>query len=788
MVMKNNRRITWIPLFAFVVCALLAAIAAADPAKPKKPTKGKTPSKTETLPHEFRRGSTDAKITTANWGPKRLKPVYTGPFQVDLVCITFPDCSMPDPETIRNDLDHIQGGAYTIKDYYDDYSQLTTYPYLVAYPDVYVAPKPFGHYCRWDNWNNKIGWKSDGEGHDRAVELRKDALAFVQSKAKGFSKGVINCYVYCKSLDESKVKTLLREAYPKPKESWEKDPIREYSPKIAWAEPLWPNSLPQATWPSDGSVMVHELGHVLGSPDYYHAPEKHDGVEGAPSLPWSHSPTGMAYDRVIYHAFVPPETYPVLKTDGVYTLDPRQSRIAKEKDEPQPVLGYFIPSTHPNYMFCVEYVHGEKRPVGTPDAEGLLVHVINVTFSSPMLGPPDLCYTYRRGDKFMKGVVGGPAYFRTGDSFTMATDPAARIPPLIPGGIEITDIVEKDGKCSFRLTFTNPKFTPKELKDALLPRIRLVEVDEVLPTSMRPKCDVMYRGEPLMTEYGFTWDTKKAPTIQKNRYPLYHRDRYDARILDLKPGTTYYVRAYVKNENGVTYSKREIEVTTPLETKAVPALLTDRILGSFYITRWYFSVNPEDLYYNSANPIIALMSLGVYYGSQPGGVAKGEKALEIRQVHTHPSESRPGFRMSAFESYFGAMKGLAARSGLRAKKFGKIAAWQKTCAQELKIKDKKAFVPARDAAAFDAQREAVKAWVDKSQPVLLVRENKFMPDVTHEIYPLDIAIIDGYDESGSWHVTFPLGGDRGSKTKSGFYSSETLYVSVEDALLMFYRP
>lgn len=770
-----------------VAVALACCFACAAPTKSTRPARGKAP-KTASLPREFQGGSSDAKISTANWGPKRTKPVFTGPFQVDLVCIAFPDCTMPEPDAVRNDLDHIQGGAFTIKDYYDDYSQLTTYPVLAAYPDVYVAPKPFGHYCRWDRWNNKIGWNSDGEGQQRAAELRKDALAFVQSKAKDFKKGVITCYVYCKTLDRDKVSTLLRGAYPKPKEEWAKDPIGDYNPQIAWAEPLWPNSLPQATWPSDGQVMVHELGHDLGSPDYYHATEKHDGVGGAPALPWSHSPTGMAYDRVIYHAFVPPETYPVVKTNGVCTLDPRQSRIAKAKGERQPVLGCFIPSSHPNYMFCVEYVHDEKKPVGTPGAEGLLVHVINVTFSSPMLGPPDLCYTYRRGDTYLRGTGGGEAYLRPGDSFTMESDPAAIIPPLIPGGIEITDIGTKDGRCSFKLTFTKPKLTPKDLKDALLPKIRLVEVGEVLPTSMRPTCDVIYRGEPLLTEYGFTWDVKKAPTIQKNRYPLYHRDRYDARILDLKPGTTYYVRAYAKNANGVTYSEQELEVKTPLETKAVPALLTDRILANFYITRWYFTVNPADLYFDSANPIIALMSLGVYYGAQPGGVAKGGKPLEIRQVHTNPGESRPGFRMAAFEAYFNAMKGVARHSGLRAKNFGNVAAWQKNCAKELKIKDRKTFVSVPDAAAFDAQRAAVKAWIDKSQPVLLIRENKLMPEVTHEIYPLDIAIIDGYDEDGAWHVTFPLGRDRGSNVRNGYYTSEALYVSVADAQLLFYRP
>ena len=769
---------------------LLAALATfsllAAPSSSRNSSRAKKGAKVSTLSSEFQDRKPDRKITTANWGPRRTKPIRTGPFQVDLVCISFPDCQVPEAKTVKDDLNRVSG--YTIKDYYEDYSQGTTYPILQEYPDVYVAPEPFGYYCHWDRWNNKIGWKSGAEGHSRVTKLRGDALDYVRASARGFDKGVMTCYVYCPVLDREKVKKLLREAYPKPKEDWERDTILDYNPQIDWAEPLWPNSLPQALWPSEGRVMVHELGHVLGSPDYYHATEKHDGVEGVPALPWEHSPTGLAYDRLIYHAFVPPETYPVLKEDGVYTLDPRQSRISKVTGGPEPILGYFIPSSHPNYMFCVEYVHDEKLPVGKPGAEGLLIYVINVTFSSPTMGPPDLAYVYRRGDPFLKGTGSGDAYLRPGDSFTLKTDPAARIPPLIPGGIEITDIVEKDGKCSFRLTFTKQKFTPQQLKDALLPKIRLLEVDEILPTSFHATCDVMYRGEPLLTEYGFTWDVKKNPTIQKNRYPLYHRDRYEARVIDLKPGTTYYVRAYVKNENGVTYSKKEVEIKTPTEVKEVPPLIKDNILNNYYVVRWHTTIGP-DLYFNSGGPVLAMMSLGVYYGAMPGGTPKGSKPIEIRKVHTNPSESRPGFRMEAFEAYYAAMKGLVERAGLRDKVFGKMAAWQKKCARELKIKDaKSAFVPVKELTDFQAQTERIKSWIDKSQPVLLVRENNYMPDVTHEIYPLDIAFIDGYDEEGRWHVTFPLGVDRGSKTASGYLSDETLYISVTDALLLFYRP
>ena len=778
-----------LPALFTVFLALVATnILFAASAKNSKGTKSaaKASAPTYTLSSEFQSKGADAKMTTANWGPKRTKPVFTGPFTVDLVIITFPDCTMPDPEQVRNDLDHIQGGAYTIKDYYDDYSQNTTYPVLEVYPQVYTAPNPFGYYCRWDRWNNKIGWSSDGEGGERAAKLRRDALAAV-GKSKTTAKGAITCYVYCRKIDRAKAEPLLRHAYPKPKETWEKDEITTYNPQIAWAEPLWPNSLPQATWPGDGGVMVHELGHDLGSPDYYHATEKHDGVEGAPCLGWGYSPTGMACDRVIYHAFVPPQTYPVLKEDGEYTLDPRSSKVSREAGAEQPVLGAFIPSVHPNYMFYVEYVKDETKPVGHPGEQGMLIHVINVTFSSPMMGPPDLCYTYRKGDVFMKGTGSGDAYFRDGDKFTLRSDPAARIPPLIPGGIEITNIREHDGKCSFNLSFSDTKPSPKELKDALLPRIRLVGVKEVLPTSMLPECEIMYRGEPLMDEYGFTWSETKNPTIQKNRYPLYHRDRWNARVLGLKPGTKYFVRAYVKNANGVTYSKKEIEVTTPKTVKEVPPLLTDKLLDSFYITRWFYTTD-ADGWFNSASAVISLMSTGVYYGVMPGGVAKGGRQIDVRKVHTSPYEGRPGNRMGEFEAYFSAMKSLANASGLKDRTFDKLPLWLKKCAKELKIKDiKKSFIEVKTAEELASHKDEIKEWLDLSQPVWLIRENELMPDVTDRRYPLDVALIDGYDEDGEWHVSWPLGTDRNT-VQSGYFTADKLMISVTDAVIFFYRP
>ena len=733
------------------------------------------------------------KVTAKTFAPFRTQPCYKGEFEVDMFVVTFPDCEAPTSvKQVVEDLTSI--GEYTIKDYYLEYSQGITWPHLYdGYGAVYMAPHPIGYYCRYDSRSNKLGFKDPSDGGMRVSDLKRKAHSYIlkNSSTGGHKPAPIATFVFCNRIDMDRVKdnVEIRDEYPKPDEEWDFDPIVRYKPRIPWADPLWPHSGVQTLYPGNGGVMVHELGHRLGSPDYYHSSEEHDGMPGGPDL-HSYGPTGPGYNRYIYHAFAPKECFPTLEKDGTYSLDPRSSPINRESGAPKPVLGCFIPSAHPHYVFQLEYAHNDKRPVGHVDEGGLLVNVINVdTALDHMKGPPDLCYTYRRGDPYLKGLVSTDAFLREGDEFNLESDPAAILPPLIPGGIEISGIEFKDGKCFFDLHFVETRTDAKFLKDSLLPIVKLERVEEVLPTSFRAYCDVLYRGEPLLDEYGFTWDTKPEPDVKKNRFPLYHRDRYDARILGLKPGTKYYVRAYVKNANGITYSKDTITVTTPKTVSEVPPLLTDRFTGNGYITQDFDSID-ADMYCASANAPIALMSLGCYYGTMPGRKLKDEKPLVVRDVHTNPSDSRPKFRMESFGKCLERAERVATEGGLMDRKFEKFGKWRGRCAKALGIKEAaKAFVHTDTVEALDAERPKVKEWLDESKPVLLIRENKLMPGITSHIFPLDIAIIDGYDEDGKWHIYFPLGVDRGMDDRpNGYYSSDELLTSAVDAYMLYWAP
>ena len=807
--------------FSAAVFATICAVAA--PARRNAQQKDDSNNEPKSNLSPDKRGAKAGKTTAATFGPERTKSVQSGEFQVDLVVIAFPDCQMPESvDAVKEELSKVEGG--TITDYYKDYSQGITWPVLAAYQTVYMAPQPLGYYCRWDYFANPLGYKNDG--HTRAAKLRADALKFAQSNGRLQKKGAYTCYVYCKSLnkEESVLEKYIRPFYKKPTPedtaNGVTDNIEKYNPAIQWADPLWPNSIPQVHYPGNGRTLVHEIGHCLGSPDFYHATEEHDGLEGAPSLPWSYGPTGPAYCRYIYHAFVPEAAYPKITKSGDVTLSPRSARFPMTDNKEIHPLGIMVPTQHPNYMLLVEYCHREKRPVGDPGAEGLLVHAINVTMTSPMLGPPDMCYTYRSDDADFKATGEDGKYFRSGDSFTATTNPSSLLPNLIPSGISITDIKENsDGTCSFHLDVSEEKPQAAQLQYSLLPQTEIVSIDGMMPTSFHAVMNVKYRGEPLLTEYGFCYGTTKDPTEKTGKlFALHHRDRYDARIIDLKPDVMYYVRAYARNANGIRYSKNQKGVKLPdpklAKTRATLFSPSDNLLSNWYYQKWYFGESGG--VFNSANPIFAFMALANYYREMPGASGgKSGTGVNLEQVHCNPSDTRPKFRLAETEKLKTALekllsdagflqpdfkpkqdvakaKSTARQTGSRGGKasYGNNAQWVSKCATALKIKSpEKVFFSCATEDEMKALAPAVRTSILKSQPVLVVRQNKPMSDELSVRWPLHIAIIDGLGpDEETFHVVFPGGADRGRKGLDDTVKLTDLLERTTDAMMMFYRP
>ena len=747
--------------------------------------------------------------------PKRLKPIFEGAFSVRMVLIDFPDTQMPDLKSFKKKA--LNFGPMSATDYFKEYSQGITWPeFIIAgesnFPkNVFRAPHPIGYYCEYDFWNNPLGYKNRADGGKRAKELKlaanKFAAKFKIPNTAPNRRGMahVTCHVYAAKQKpmkdwQKKIKPFYKDR--KHPFNRDKDICEFYKPKINWSDPLWPNSSVQIKTDSGGGTLVHELGHVLGAPDFYHAPEKFDGVKGSPCEGCSFGPTGPGYCRYIYNAFVKEVNYPTFTKDGKYTLAARKTNPASDK-----ILGAFILSTHPHYVYHLEYVTGEKAPLGNPGKKGLLVHVINVTMNAPYLGgSPDMCYTYHENDPWFRSD-GKYAFFGKQHrrmSFNMESNPASRLPNLMDGGLSFDIIEETNDSVTIDLKIAKNQVKGSQYKATLLPQISLDKIDEVLPGSFRAHGNVQFRGEPLLTEYGFCYDTRPRPQVREGKYfPLYHRDRYDGRILGLRPRLKYYVRAYAKNKFGIFYSKEELEVVIPQEApKTVDPLLDDSFSGNWTIQQFHQSKTDS----SGEGTTVSSMALGTLlklmtYYRKPFTVTGNSKsrtrtrsrsrsttntngAVDYTRIHTQPNLNRPDFRMVEFYKTVSLADTTSRAAGMLASKFEKD--FDKNFIKAFKLKNplgsrKGPIEPFNKETLSELSPRIIKS-LTNSEPVVIVQEPKLSSPIQ---YGLSWVIIDGVNEKGQLHLIFPSGKDRQYKRRSGWYSIETLLEGVNEARIIW---
>jgi M6 family metalloprotease-like protein len=776
-------------------------------------TDSKTRTKSGPVPNELKLDHKRERITAQNFLPKRKTPVFKGAFSVGIVLIKFPDTRLPDLEEVKAKLFSFDG--MTVTDYFKEYSQNTSWPELMIVGEadfpkcVYLAPQPKGYYCEHDFWNNPLGYPDGGEGNARATQLRaaaeKYAFSFYKKPGAGGAfplqsngRPHVVCYAFATDVvAPSDFRDLIRphykglmKSYDKTAEAWDL-----YKPIIGWSDPLWPNSIPQVEVSGGGGTFCHELGHVMGAPDYYHAPEKFDGIPGAPCLEWAYGPTGPGYCRYIYNGFLTAKNYPTWDKSGTYTLYPRKTNPAEEKP-----LGCFVPSSHPNYLYYLEYVQGEKAPLGNPGKKGLLIHVINVTLNSPLLGAPDICYTYRPNDPWFRSggnseaALWGEATGRK--SFSTNSEPASRLPNLLDGGVTVDDIVESSDSVSFKMTVKTVPVTGTALKTSFVPKISLDEISEVMPTSIRASGTVLFRGEPMKTDYGFCLNTQPRPALGNQVFPLYHRDRYGGRILGLKPNTKYYVRAYARNEEGVSYSKEELIVKTPLSaplTNSVPPLLEDGFSGNWTIERYYGSSAKDGVFIGSSS-VTTLLKLTAYYRESltSGGTRsnnssaqkKGKEPLDYTRIHLKPSLNVPTFRMKDFNEALSDCSRLADSAMMRSNVFSKVfdKEFAKTFGMKISTTSKIKPILQLDKKSVLTVAPLIKESLAASKPVVVAQESILLTPREHA---LSWVIIDGYNEDGQFHLVYPRGQDRDFERKTGWYPLETLLIDVNDAKIIF---
>ncbi|MEG2062755.1 MAG: hypothetical protein RR007_03715 [Kiritimatiellia bacterium] len=787
-----------------IIIGLLACLCALENVDARKSRASK-----EDLVHEQRQGIVQ-KMKAEEFGKvRRTQPRFTGEFSVGFVFVDFPD-------TIPIDVDEcMKRQTEGVADYFKRYTQAVCWPKCKRLGTVYRAPRPLGYYTRFATLNNRIGWTNEEEGKQRVAQLRKEAIAFSRRNSSASEKIELMAFTYasqCAPLETVGKLSELRSLYKgkvkqSPVEIQQRgiidypDQLVFYNPAstIRWGDPLWPNSALTLDAHGSASTLIHELGHVLGAPDTYHAPKVSDGVPGTP-ITVGGGPTGPLYFRYRYCGLLSDAAYPLIKNSATITLAPRWSTFS---DQP---LGIFIPTQHPYYLLHLEYEPSQPQKlsgaseseIGRYDATasangGIYIYLINVTKGDPYQGHPDLCYAYRPNDRMLHGEVDGIAVFREGDRFNDASDPRNLLPNLLPTGVEITFGAQNAEGATVTLTPPQSRLTGTAFKQSLLPIVTLTEVSELLPTSFRAHMTVDFRGEPLLQEYGFVAGPAPHPTLQRGSvFPLYHRDRYDARILGQRPGATLYVRAYARTPLGLVYSTTEekIVLPKPATVTAVPPLLTDTIDSSNPIVGKNYDRQYQDGYVIGSTSFVSLLKLMSYLRMPLDGGKAKVKALDFTRLHMAPTDDCFPPRLEEFRLAQAFCLEQAKAAGMMENVFTKD--FDRQCAKvfrlEMKKKGKEGLVRI-DATTLEGQLSRIRDSLLTSVPVLCIRQptaDSFAP------YALNSCMIDGFrvqDGALQLHIVYPEGRDRDRpdfQRPTGWYPPETLLDRVDAARLIFF--
>ena len=112
------------------------------------------------------------------------------------------------------------------------------------------------------------------------------------------------------------------------------------------------------------------------------------------------------------------------------------------------------------------------------------------------------------------------------------------------------------------------------------PLVKTLEITAVDATSFMVKCLVEDDFGSAITERGIYWNTDGNPGI--NDHKVKHEEsgvgEYVCKMENLEPNMTYYVRAYAKNEKGLSYANEVLHFQTmPLEIPTVETLSVEDI-------------------------------------------------------------------------------------------------------------------------------------------------------------------------------------------------------------------
>lgn len=763
----------WLPLLLALRGLISPALVSAREEKPEPPKAAPVPS----------------------YAPAQ-QPVATGEYPVAVITILFRETALASGMAqATQDMNTVKGGTnesgskddhgsrggnspVSQEEYFKIYSNGIVWPKIMMMPDettFYQDPHFYGYYCEYDYWENPIGWMNEKEGAERVEKMNKAALRFAEKNFRGPAPKV-TCYNYITTrpaTPDSQVTADLLSFYNnrgadpdrtkavKTRKSRKKqaqptnqlDPWAYYAPSCKWGEPMWPNSKIQIM-DSAGGTLAHELGHCLGAPDVYRIGRFNDGISGNASL-LAYGPTANAFSRFYHHGFIKERNHPTLRSSGSYTLHPRH--ITPKEDQ---AVGYLIPTNHPHYFYQVEYVYKENSTVGIgPAREGMLISVVNLGRSN-YLGSPDYFYVYRPNDPFFQGLgdveqcLFGKAKKRT--EFNLQTEPSSRLPNLLDSGVSFKNIEEHQGTLTFDLELNHHKVTGSEYTQSMLPQIRLDDITDVRPNSFTMDATIKFRGEPILTDYGFCWSTSNNPTVRDSTYTLSHREWYRGHAIDLRPETTYYVRAFATNGLGYRYSDEEKVIRTPALGSAAPTigpLLTDSFSHNNYLfTRYSNETAETSEAFIGYSPTCVLAKLIAYYRPSrfPAAAEEGArpKPVDFDHMSWRPGADDNPARLDEVDGFFQSVYDQSRALGLHSPKPAKDFL---TNFVKLTGTRSKPLMQTVTEENLKSVTDLIRKDLLQSRPVVAV----FSYGGESVTDPARWALIDGIDERGRLHVDFP---------------------------------
>ncbi|MBT0812867.1 hypothetical protein KIH41_16390 [Litoribacter ruber] len=103
------------------------------------------------------------------------------------------------------------------------------------------------------------------------------------------------------------------------------------------------------------------------------------------------------------------------------------------------------------------------------------------------------------------------------------------------------------------------------------PRVALLQIENITVNSARVNAEMESYGGSEVAEKGFCWGRSSEPTLEDGHVIFAEGEEFNQTLSGLEPDTQYFVRAFARNEVGLSYSE-EYDFYTKDRLPEAPAL------------------------------------------------------------------------------------------------------------------------------------------------------------------------------------------------------------------------